>query len=386
MQSELSTLCQTPLGPHHRSVGAKMVPFAGWEMPLQFSKVKEEHLAVRSAAGLFDIGHMGLVTLQLDEASLGAFNALVPQDLRKLTPGKAVYTQFLNERGGIIDDLIIYRLPELSDSQLSDAFSGWLVICNASNTAEDIAWMQQHLSVPLKHQTHYTLFALQGPHFSAVLDRFGVRAEQLPARFHVAELSVKLPTGDSFSILVARTGYTGEDGVELIVPIAFASVFWAALIEQGAPLGLLPIGLAARDTLRLEAAYPLHGHDITPDYTPIEAGLGWSVKWAEDNAFIGRDALNTQKQTANHKHFVCFNLSGRTIPRQDDTIMYQGKAVGVVTSGSISMSLGHPIAMGYVDASTPHAPGDILQIQVRDTLAEATITSRPFYSANRIKG
>ena len=360
-----------------------MVPFAGWEMPLQFSKVKEEHQAVRNAAGLFDIGHMGLVTLQLNEESLGAFNRLVPQDLRKLPPGKAVYTQFLNDRGGIIDDLIIYRLPLITDSQLRTAFSGWLVICNASNTREDIAWMQQHLNAPLQaslqHQTDYTLFALQGPEFSTVLNHFGVRPEQLPARFNVAELSLKLPGGDSFSALLARTGYTGEDGVELIVPVSFASVFWTALIELGAPLGLLPIGLAARDTLRLEAAYPLHGHDITPEFTPIEAGLGWSVKWSEDNPFIGKDTLNTQKQTGNHRHFVCLNLNGRTIPRQDDTIMYQGKAVGVVTSGSISMTLGHPIAMGYVDANTPHAPGEVLQIQVRDTEAAATVTTRPFY-------
>lgn len=356
-----------------------MVDFAGWQMPLQYGKVMEEHHAVREVAGLFDISHMGLVTVSSGdlEATRTFLEGLVPQNLAKLKPGKAVYTQFLTEQGGIIDDIIIYQLPELA--HLTE-FQEFLIICNASNTPKDMAWMQSHAdaaqfsNLKIKLHDQYSLFALQGPDFAHILARTGYDTDHLPKRFWLAEAQIQ-----GTPVLVSRTGYTGEDGVEIIVPADKASALWDLLLDLGRPLELRPIGLGARDTLRLEAAYPLHGHDISENDSPLEAGLGWSVKLDKPADFIGKDALLRQQAQGLEKEFFCFTLNKRTIARQHDAILKNGEPVGEVTSGSISPLFNVPIGMGYIRSGSGLGPGDIIQIRVRGTDVDAEIVERPFY-------
>jgi aminomethyltransferase len=382
-----NTPVESPLGKktilfeNHLRRGARMVDFSGWQMPLQYSKVLEEHEAVRFSAGLFDISHMGLVSVKgssVEEAQT-FLNQLVPQDLSKLYPGKAVYTQFLNPNGGIIDDIIIYRMPETQHFQ---KFSQILVICNASNTDLDCQWMKEHaqkFKSTIQIETfpqEFSLFALQGPRFLEIIETKGFKPENLPKRFHVNEAVL-----DSVPVLLARTGYTGEDGVEIIVENLHTQRLWDDLLAYGEPLGLKPIGLAARDTLRLEAAYPLHGHDISEADSPLEAGLGWSVKLNSPDDFIGKAALLTQQDQGLAKKFYCFKLKKKTIPRQDDLILKNGEIVGKVTSGSISPLLKEPIGMGYIQSGIVSGPGETIQVRVRGADVDAEIVERPFYKA-----
>jgi aminomethyltransferase len=372
---------KTALYENHVARGAKMVDFAGWQMPLQYGKVMEEHHSVREVAGLFDISHMGLVTVSSgnQDATRAFLEWLVPQDLSKLNPGKAVYTQFLNENGGIIDDIIVYELPALK--MLPD-FQEFLIICNAANTAQDIAWMKQQAlktgfaELDLKFIQHeqYALLALQGPDFAHILARTGYDTDYLPKRFRIAEADIQ-----GTPVLISRTGYTGEDGVEIIVPASKANVLWDLLMDLGRPLKLASVGLAARDTLRLEAAYPLHGHDISEVDSPLEAGLGWSVKLDKSADFIGKKALQQQVIEGLKKELFCFTLTKRTIARQHDVILKNGVPVGEVTSGSISPLFNVPIGMGYIRAGSLVGLGDIVQIQVRDNAVDAEIVERPFY-------
>lgn len=371
---------KTALYDNHVARGAKMVDFAGWQMPLQYTKVMEEHHAVREAAGLFDISHMGLVVVHSGntETTREFLERLVPQNLEKLFPGKAVYTQFLTEQGGIIDDIIIYQLPALT--HLTD-FKEFLVICNASNTGKDIDWMRQHAkalgyeAVQIESVSdRYSLFALQGPRFADVLARTGYDTEYLPKRFSLSEAQVQgTPT------LISRTGYTGEDGVEIVVPNDKTEHLWNLMLDLGKPNAIQPIGLGARDTLRLEAAYPLHGHDISEQDSPLEAGLAWSVKLNKPGDFIGKQALLRQQQEGLEKEFYCFTINKRTIARQHDVILKDGVPVGEVTSGSISPLFNVPIGMGYIKANAVFGPGDTIQIRVRGTDVDAEIVERPFY-------
>lgn len=368
-------LQSTPLAENHIRRGAKMVDFSGWNMPLQYGKVIAEHMAVREAAGLFDVSHMGLVVVTSGDAikTRDALNQIIPQDLTKLVDGKAVYSQFLNSHGGIIDDIIVYQLPALS--QFS-AFTEYLIVCNAGNVKTDIAWLKQQLPPDVTAtlvSADFSLFALQGPKFSEVLSRLGIT--QLPKRFHIAEAK----TNTGIPVLLARTGYTGEDGVEVIVPNAHVNALWDGLLDTGADLGLVPVGLAARDTLRLEAAYPLHGHDISENDTPLEAGLGWSVKLNKDIDFIGKAALLKQQAEGLPKLLTCFKMKKKSIARQHDAILQDGKRVGEVTSGSISPLWQEAIGMGYIQTAEPLKPGTELAIEIRGNAVPAEVVERPFY-------
>lgn len=380
--TELNQDQKTALYDVHVGMGAKMVPFAGWQMPLQYGKVLDEHHAVRSAAGLFDISHMGLVALSCGEteATRQFLETLVPQNLSKLFPGKSIYTQFLNEQGGIIDDIIITMMP---DSERFSRFQEFLVVCNAANTQRDMDWLRQHaqaagldgLNITLL-SGEYSLFALQGPLFQDTLTRTGYHCDRLPKRFQLNEGEIQ-----GIPVLLSRTGYTGEDGVELILPSAEAPRLWNLLLDLGRPIGLKPVGLGARDTLRLEAAYPLHGHDISENDTPLQAGLGWSVKLDKSVDFIGKAALLHQREHGLEREFYCFTINKRTIARQHDMIVKDGQPIGEVTSGSISPLFNVPIGMGYIRTGAISGPGDVVQIRVRGTDVDAEIVERPFYES-----
>lgn len=371
---------QTALYENHRARGAKLVDFAGWQLPLQFTRVMQEHQAVRQAAGLFDISHMGLVIVRSgDEAVTRAFlEHLLPRSLAKVGPGKAVYTQFLNERGGIIDDIIVYCMPE---SEHLSGFQEFLIITNAANTQKDMAWLRRQadrLQVRGLHveamASRYSLIALQGPRFEDILARTGYDTDHLPERFCIGEALIQ-----GTPLWISRTGYTGEDGVELIVPSIQVAPLWDLLLEVGRPHGLQPIGLAARDTLRLEAAYPLHGSDISEADTPLEAGLQWSLSLNKPIDFIGKAALLAQKEEGPPREFCCFTVNQRVIGRHGDVILKDGEAIGVVTSGSISPLFNVPIGMGYVRSGSISGPGESIQIRVRDTDVAAEVVERPFY-------
>lgn len=354
------------------------MPFGGWDMPLQFGKVLEEHHAVRTACGLFDISHMGLLSVQSGDVqtTLNALNKLIPQDLARIYAGKAVYTQLLNPEGGILDDIIVYWMPEAAHFP---EFPEFMVICNASNTDTVMAWLRSHLPSAVQVEwmnTTYSLMALQGPVFKTVLEACGLSTDAaLPKRFHIAEYTL-----NGVPVLLSRTGYTGEDGVEILVSSGVVESLWSCLIEQGTPLGLKPVGLAARDTLRLEAAYPLHGSELSDTITPLEAGLEWSVKLDQADDFIGKAALQAQQAQGLTRHFVCFEVLKKSIPRHHDRLYdAQGHEVGIVTSGSISPTLDKPIGVGYVTIPQPFTPGTPLQVEIRGNKIDAVIVERPFY-------
>lgn len=376
MMVDQLVLQQTPLTAWHKSHGAKLVEFGGWEMPLQFTKVLEEHHAVRKAAGLFDICHMGLLSIHSGDAQAtqAALDKLVPQDLSKLYAGKAVYTQLLNDHGGIIDDIIVYCMPETPFGDLKE----WMIICNAANANKVQAWLRQHLpsQVQLDYKNAaYSLVALQGPQFETVLKAAGLTPNTLPKRFHIGSYTLL-----GSPVLLSRTGYTGEDGVEILAPASVVVSLWEGLLQAGENVGLKPIGLAARDTLRLEAAYPLHGAELTEAITPLEAGLGWSVKADKPTDFMGKASLQNQLQNGLTRHFVCLEVLTKTIPRHHDLLQDTlGNTIGEVTSGSISPTLDKPIAVGYVHSMAPLSPGTRIQVIIRGKAVEAVIVKRPFY-------
>jgi aminomethyltransferase len=371
-------LQKTPLNRAHIRHGGKLVEFGGWEMPLQFTKVLDEHHAVRKACGLFDISHMGVLAVRSGDVqtTLNAINYLIPQDLTKIYPGKAVYTQLLNPQGGIIDDIIVYWM---ASPKHFPEFTEFMIICNAANTRKVMAWMQQHFPAGVTLDwlnEKYSLMALQGPAFEKVLAACGLNPEgPLPKRFHIGEYQL-----DGKNVLLSRTGYTGEDGVEILVAVSEAESLWESLLEKGSAFEIKPIGLAARDTLRLEAAYPLHGSELSETITPLEAGLGWSVKLDQPGDFIGKAALLAQQASGLKRHFICFEVLKKSIPRHLDLLYDKdGQTLGEVTSGSISPTLDKPIGVGYVTTLSPPAPGTPLQVGIRGNMVEAQVVERPFY-------
>lgn len=368
---ENENLKNTALYEKHLKLKAKMVPFAGWMMPLQYDKITTEHITVRDKAGLFDVSHMGEFTVT-GPGALNLLQRLVPQDVSKMEEGKAVYTQFCNPSGGIIDDLIIYRLPDKNNTY------NFLLVVNASNLQKDFNWIitNQDDTSSTKVENisdDYSLLALQGPSAPNILSDIGIELNKQPGRFYVIETRIH---GISFT--AARTGYTGEDGFELLVKNEFAPALWDLILEKGEPYGIKPIGLAARDTLRLEAALPLHGNDIDEDTTPIEAGLGWSVN-LDKPYFIGKEVLVKQASQGTDKVFICFKMLPPNIPRKGCELFQDGRIIGNTTSGSIAPYLNHPIGLGYVDKSSSVKPGDKIEVLIRNKKQPAEIVKRPFY-------
>lgn len=363
-------LLRTPFHQTHLDLKARVVPFSGWEMPVQYSGIGKEHLAVRQQAGLFDISHMGKFCFRGHNV-LEQLQKLVPSDLSTLRSGAAQYTVLLNPEGGIVDDLIFY-------DQGSDVAGEQrvLAIVNAGTTEKDKAWFLRHLdqSVSLEDlSVQKVLLAVQGPQAVGILQQF-VETDLAPVqRFgHLESLVMGQPG------FLARTGYTGEDGFEVMVDPAVGQLLWQALIEAG----VLPCGLGARDTLRLEAAMALYGQDIDDTTSPLEAGLGWLVHLDRVEEFIGRAVLVDQKQNGLMRRLVGLQMEGRNIARHDYLVVQAGLPVGKVTSGTLSPTLGYPIALAYVPPALSKL-NQLLEVEIRGKCYPATVVKRPFYKSSQ---
>jgi aminomethyltransferase len=350
------TLQHTPLHDRHVELGARMVPFAGWEMPVQYAGVIPEHRAVRADAGVFDVSHMGEFEVEGPRAHELLQRAL-SNDLDRLGPGEAQYTLLTNEDGGIVDDLIAYRTGE----------HAYLLVVNAANRDADYAWLKER-EIPGSDVRDVSddcaLLAVQGPH---AIERLGLPQA---APFTFAETSL-----DGVEVMVNRTGYTGEDGCELLCMSEDAVQLWDAVLDRG----VVPCGLGARDTLRLEVCYPLHGNDIGPETDAISAGLGWVC--ALEKEFVGVDILRQVKADGPERRLVAFVMEDKAIPRQGMPISVDGGGGGEVTSGSHSPMLEVGIGMGYVP-SAQAKPGTELTIDVRGRPRRARIVKKPIYKGN----
>jgi aminomethyltransferase len=356
---EAGTLKRTPLYETHVEAGAKLVPFAGWEMPVEYDGIKAEHLRVRESCGVFDVSHMGEIETEGPQA-VELLQRLLSNDVSKIELGGAQYSCLCREDGGVLDDLFTYRLGE----------DRYLTVTNAANHERDLEWFEAH-AVEFEAEVRdridaYAMLAVQGPQARQIVSR--MTDGELPARFRTAELPVA-----GSPVLVCGTGYTGEDGVELLLAPDDATTVWDALIGGGAG----PAGLGARDTLRLEVNYCLYGNDLTEERTPIEAALGWCVK--EDTGFVGSEACRRVRDEGPTEVLEPFVITGAGIPRQGNRIVTGDEDVGEVTSGTMSPSLEVGIGMGYVRKDLAE-PGTEIEIDVRGKRRPAEIRERPLYS------
>ncbi|MGH2697305.1 MAG: glycine cleavage system aminomethyltransferase GcvT [Actinomycetota bacterium] len=356
-------LQQTPLQAEHEALGAKMGEFAAWSMPIEYAGVLTEHRAVREAAGMFDLTHLGKIEVA-GPAALDRLQRVVTGDLAVLQVGGAQYGMVLTEDGGIVDDLITYRVAE-------DRF---LVVPNAANTESVLAILSEEVSAraAVDHRPDLVTIAVQGPRSPDLVT---------PMFPEVEGLTYMTCVDSSFRdvvVLVARTGYTGERGVELFVPDAVARALWRDLMERGGPLGLEPAGLGARDTLRLEMGYPLHGNDISPDRTPLEAGLSWAVAF-DKGVFRGREALLRRKEEGVPARLRGLRMAGRLIPRAHYPVLDErGGPIGETTSGTFSPTLREGIALAYLSPPDRHAPGATVEVDVRGRRGPAEVVKPPF--------
>ncbi len=365
-------LKRTPLFNTHNELGARMVEFGGWEMPVLYSSIAQEHHAVRQAAGLFDISHMGEFLFDGPDA-LKFLNQLLTNDLAKLEPGQGQYTLLCQDNGGVIDDLYAYRLSD----------THYLLIVNASRLEIDWMWIKaqrnsRHKSLQLEMSNpsdDLAAMALQGPKAAEIIAGVFPTAAEL-RKNQIAELEFAGATA-----WVSRTGYTGEDGFELVVPNGRAAALWEQLMSLGQALGLLPAGLGARDTLRTEAGYSLYGHELTSDTTPIEAALGWAVA-LEKPCFNGREMLAAQKKDGVSRRCIAFKMTGKSAPPREQYKIFSsdgtGREIGEVTSGTQSPSLGCGIGLGYVESA--HAKsGAGIEIEIRNRRFPAQVVKRPIF-------
>jgi aminomethyltransferase len=365
---------KTPLYDEHVRLGAKMVSFAGWLMPVQYTSIVQEHQAVRNNVGIFDISHMG----QFIVDGAGArewLNTMLTNNIDKLDVGMGQYTFLLNERGGIIDDLIVYRIHEET----------FLLVVNAARTEEDFAWLEKWHRLPADHRqdadattitnrsADFGGVAVQGPRIEELFHALFGKDVELPPRNSIVDLPF-----DGTNVSVARTGYTGEDGIEVFFRTTDAVKFWNAALEKGKPFGIKPCGLGARDTLRLEMCYPLNGSDLSPDRNPIEAALGFFVDLTKPN-FIGRDVLLKTKENGPREKLVPFRMKEKgPPPRPRYAVLHNGERIGEVTSGTLSPSLNWGVGMAYVSAA--HAKiGAEIEIEIRGQKFPATIEKKPLY-------
>ncbi|HVM50338.1 MAG TPA: glycine cleavage system aminomethyltransferase GcvT [Candidatus Acidoferrum sp.] len=373
---------QTPLYPAHQRLGARLIEFGGWEMPVQYTSITDEHLAVRQAAGLFDISHMGEV-LVTGPAAQPFLNHTLTNDLGKLAAGQGQYTLMCNDRGGVVDDLYVYRLADQE----------YLLIINASRIEADVTWLERQRrafgrrsEVELENASERLgALAIQGPRVADFINACFAgastagtlvsRASDLKknevASFHWAKDTVWL----------SRTGYTGEDGFEAVAPAPLLEAIWTHVLDAGKAFGLKPAGLGARDTLRTEVCYPLYGHELDEHTTPIEAGLGFFVA-LDKGEFVGRPVLAEQKAKGTNKKLAAFKMTDRSAPPRPGYVIWSagqgGARLGAVVSGTMSPSLGVGIGMAFLPPDSAKA-GTLLEIEIRGKRAPAVVVPKPFY-------
>ncbi len=358
------SLRRTPFHAHHVAAGARMVEFAGFDMPVQYAGVKPEHLATRAAAGLFDVSHMGEIRVRGPKAE-DALMWLLSNAIKRIQPGQAQYNALCNERGGVVDDVFVYRV----------AADDFLVCVNAANRDKDFAWMTAHDRAGAEivdEGDAWAQVAIQGPKAVEVVEQLTTESVSELARHRFVHGSFAGIAG----CLIARTGYTGEDGFEVFLPADQAAPVWPRIVAAGAPHGLVPVGLGARDTLRLEAGNCLYGHELDDDTTPLQAGLGWITKLRKPGGFLGSEAIEARRE-ADGEVLIGFKVEGKRIAREGMPVTVDGQVVGRVTSGTLGPSVGAPIGLAYVGRA--HAAEDTqLTIDVRGRPATARVVATPF--------
>ena len=366
IQATDTGLKETPLSDRHRALGARMVSFAGWQMPLEYSSIADEHLAVRTAAGLFDVSHMGEVEIAGDDA-LAAVQRITSNDAGRLEVGQAQYSALTTHEGTFVDDLLVYRLADMH----------FLLVINASNRQKDVAWIKQEIAsvgdaVAVDSSTRYALLAVQGPRARDALQALtSIELACIPYYgFAAGEVA-------NVRVMIARTGYTGEDGYELFVAPQRVGTVWDSVLEAGASSGLKPAGLGARDTLRLEASMRLYGNDIDEGTTVLEAGLGWTIGWGKA-AFNGRAALARQRAQGLTRKLIGFEILDRGIARHGHPISIGGRQAGLVTSGTLTPYLKKAVGMAYVPVDASEVGTEFL-VEVRGRQLGARVVKMPFY-------
>ena len=363
-------LRKTPLHSQHRALQARMVPFAGWEMPVEYSGITQEHLAVRTRAGVFDVSHMGEIEIAGNNA-LAAVQRIACSDPARLQVGQAQYSGLLTPDGTFLDDMVVYRMGP----------AHFLMVVNAANVAKDYAWIREQVqavsnAAVIDSSSRYGLIALQGPASRHVLQPLtGVELDGI-APFWFAHGEVA-----GARVTISRTGYTGEDGFEIFVPPNTAARVWEAILASGRAADVVPVGLGARDTLRLEACLRLYGNDIDESTTVLEAGLGWMIGWSNDR-FIGRERLVQQKEKGTIRRLVGFELLDRGIARHGHEVVRDGRPIGVVTSGTQTPYLKKAIGMAYVPTDLA-VPATEIDVDIRGRIARARVVPMPFYKRGR---
>ncbi|PIR21105.1 MAG: glycine cleavage system protein T [Deltaproteobacteria bacterium CG11_big_fil_rev_8_21_14_0_20_47_16] len=356
---------KTPLYDAHVKLGARMVPFAGWDMPVQYAGVMAEHDAVRTNAGIFDVSHMGEFEFSGPDA-LACLQWLTPNDVAKLAVGHGQYSLLCNEKGGVVDDIIIYRLED----------TRYLMVVNAANIEKDWKWVQTHQKGNAKvtnRSAEFALLAVQGPKAMGIVQKIASTDLSNLSRFACTWSKLN----GAGECLIARTGYTGEDGCEIFVAPDKATGLWNALLDAGKPDGLVPAGLGARDTLRVEMKYPLYGHELTDSTNPIAAGLSWVVKLGKPDDFIGRAPIQKVKDAGREIALVGFEMIDKGIPRDAYAIVSNKKIIGAVTSGTMSPTLKRAIGIGYVPVAFAEV-GSKFSIDIRGSERVAHVVSTPF--------
>jgi len=365
--SVTAPLKKTPLHGTHVALGARMVPFGGWDMPVEYSGISAEHMAVRTAAGLFDVSHMGEVEIA-GKGALEAVQHITSNDASKLQIGQIQYSGLTSAEGTFVDDLLVYRFGP----------SHFLLVINAGNIDKDWDWISARAKegspdvATVNSSNRYALIAIQGPRAQEILQTLTAIDLAAIKYYWFAHGEIAAVRGT-----VSRTGYTGEDGFEVMVPPAMAAKVWDALLAAGKPHGLIPAGLGARDTLRLEASMRLHGNDIDETTTVVEADLNWIVGWNK-TAFLGRDVLHAQKTGGTTRTLVGFEMTERAIGRHGHPVFHNGQQVGIVTSGTQTPFLKKAIGMAYLPPALK-APGTEIEIDIRGRRAKAVVVSMPFY-------
>lgn len=359
-------MSKTYLYNNHVKLGAKMVDFAGWDMPVQYTSIIEEHNNVRNNAGLFDVSHMGEIFVS-GKDSVDFLQTVVPQDIEKIIDKKAKYCQLTNNNGGVVDDLFIYKLEE----------NYYLLVVNASRLEADYNWLIENknsFDVTIDNKSDfYSMVALQGPKAADILAEIGIKKEDQPRTMFI--MKTKLLNEEVF---ISRTGYTGEDGFEIIIKNEKVSELWETILEKGKNFGIMPIGLGARDTLRLEAAMSLYGHELNETTTPVEAGLSWSIDKEKVQDYNGKNVIQNQLKNGVNRKLIAFKMTDRAIARNDYPIHLGDEKIGYVTSGCVAPCLGQNIGLGYINTDKNLKIGDTIQILIRNRLYNAIITTKNF--------